>query len=235
MANSASVFHYDQPRLDNDVVALEPFDPSVHLSQSVKRFREHPEILAYMAFPPLDDEDVFVRTAWEHIRSSPADCLFAVRDKAAVLPGAQEDAPVAGFVTLSSTNPMNATTELGIVLFPEFHHTHVATNAVGLILEWLLDPPSAGGLGLRRVEWKTHADNASARQFAAHIGFELEGICRWERVVQPGKPGAPVVALQTRNGTDMELLGLHTAVYSIVWDEWDVKRPNVVAQMERKR
>jgi hypothetical protein len=44
-----------------------------------------------------------------------------------------------------------------------------------------------------------------------------------------------VEALEKRNGTKGELLGRHTAIYSIVWDEWDEMRPKVVALMEWKR
>jgi hypothetical protein len=44
-----------------------------------------------------------------------------------------------------------------------------------------------------------------------------------------------VEALEKRNGTKRELLGRHTAIYSIVWDEWDEKRPKVVTLMEWKR
>jgi hypothetical protein len=42
-----------------------------------------------------------------------------------------------------------------------------------------------------------------------------------------------VEALEKMNGTKGELPGRHTAVFSIVWEEWDEKRPKVVAEMER--
>ena len=254
--STASVFHYEQRRLANGRVALEPFDLALHLGQSVKRLREHPDLLAYMPFPPLDDEDAFVRDVWSYISASPADALYAVRDLSS-------DNSIAGFISLSGTNPMNASTELGIILFPEFHHTHVSVNSVGLMLQWLMDPmepvdaavasqdnqgsqdsiqstegahpttaSAARGLGLRRVEWKTHSGNVASRKLADRIGFELEGVCRWERIVQPGKPGLAADGLQRRNGSPVELHGQHMALYSIVWDEWDQKRPHIVAEME---
>lgn len=50
-----------------------------------------------------------------------------------------------------------------------------------------------------------------------------------------GTIALPMEALEKRNGTRGELPGRHTAVFSIVWDEWDEKRPKVVTQMERKQ
>lgn len=63
------------------------------------------------------------------------------------------------------------------------------------------------------------------------MGFELEGICRWERVLSHGKTGLSVAELEKRNKTIGERPGRHTAIYSIVWDEWESKRPVVAKQM----
>jgi RimJ/RimL family protein N-acetyltransferase len=118
-----------------------------------------------------------------------------------------------------------------MMVIPRFQRTHVATNAVGLLLLWLLDPPSAGGLGLRRVEWLSHAENVRSREFAVRLGFEFEGVARWQRVVAFGKVGNSAEALAIRNKSASELPGKHIAVYSIVWDEWEEKRTKLVSQM----
>jgi len=138
-------------------------------------------------------------------------------------------------MALSDTNPTNAVTEIGVIIFPAFQRTHVATNAIGLLLLWTLDPPSLGGLGLRRVVWQTHTENVTSRNAALRMGFEFEGIARWQRVFPGGKVALPVEALEKRNGTKGEAPGRHTAIFSIVWDEWDDKRPKVLALMEQKR
>lgn len=88
----------------------------------------------------------------KHIRVSPAECLYAVIDKAPALGEEKPNTRYAGIMALSATNPVNAVTEMGVIIFPAFQRTHVATNAIGLLLLYTLDPPSAGGLGLRRVE-----------------------------------------------------------------------------------
>jgi hypothetical protein len=67
------------------------------------------------------------------------------------------------------------------------------------------------------------------------MGFELEGVLRWERAFPGGTVGLAVDALEKRNGSSGESLGRHTAVFSIVWDEWEEKRVRVVEQMERGR
>lgn len=170
----------------------------------------------------------------KHIQPQPDTCLYAIIDKEK-----EKETPkgkYSGVISLNATNPTNAVTEIGVLIFPAAQRTHVASNAIGLILQYTLDAPSAGGLGLRCVEWKCHTGNEASRKTALRMGFQFEGVARWDRVF-PGAAagvGAPVDALEKRNGTSHEAPGRHTAVYSIVWDEWDEKRPQVVAQMERR-
>lgn len=176
-------------------------------------------------FPVVETEADFLREVYNPSRASPEECFYAVIDKAA-------GNKYAGVIALSHTNTVNAVTEIGVIVFPEFHGTHVGSNAIGLVLLYLLDPPPAGGLGLRRVEWLCNSENAVSRKTALRMGFEFEGVLRWHRAFARGNP---VEALEKRNGTTGEVPGRHTAVYSIVWDEWDETRSKVVAQMERKQ
>ncbi|QKX56788.1 uncharacterized protein TRUGW13939_03895 [Talaromyces rugulosus] len=223
-------FHYEQRRLENDLVALEIFDPSVHAAQFVEAI---PHISTYLILPVMKSEADFMNELYnKYIQPMPDTCLYAIINKSATQPETQK---YAGVISLNATNPTNAVTEIGVMIFPASQRTHVATNAIGLLLQYTLDPPSAGGLGLRRVEWKCHAGNEASRKIALRMGFELEGIARWDRVFPGGAVVLPVDALEKRNGTTGEVPGRHTAIYSIVWDEWDEKRPQVVAQMERFR
>jgi RimJ/RimL family protein N-acetyltransferase len=188
-----------------------------------------------MPFPDIRTEQQFKDFYDKFIGGSADECLFAISDKTGVR-GKQlaDGGAYAGVILLTSTNAENASTEIGVIVFPEYQRTHVATNAIGLLLQWTLDPPPAGGLGLRRVEWRAHVDNRVSRATAERFGFELEGIARWQRVLPNSKTGLPVDALEKRNGTSGEHPGRHTAIYSLVWDEWDDKRPAVVALMERR-
>ncbi|KIW83641.1 hypothetical protein Z517_02887 [Fonsecaea pedrosoi CBS 271.37] len=228
-------FHYEQRRLENDLVALLPFEPGVHTAPFVEMIKTYPDMFTYIPFPVINDEADFLREVYEGIHASPADCLFAVMDKVVSPEALDTSAKFAGVVSLTATNPVNAVTEVGAMIFPAFQRTHVATNAIGLLLFWTLDPPSTGGLGLRRVIWQSHAGNDVSRRAALRIGFEFEGIARWDRVFPRGKVALSAEALRLRNGTQEEQPGRHTAVYSIVWDEWEDKRPKIAALMEKRK
>jgi RimJ/RimL family protein N-acetyltransferase len=209
--------------------------PRIHTMPFIDSIKAHPDLVKYLVWPAIETEADFMTKFYDKIDESIEDCLYAIIDKTRPPSKENDVSNYAGVASLMATNPVNAVTEAGIILFPEFQRTHVATNAIGLLLLWTLDPPSAGGLGLRRVEWQTHSENAPSRRIALRMGFELEGIARWQRVFPGGKVALPVDALEKRNGTTGETPGRHTAIFSIVWDEWDDKRAKVIALMERKR
>jgi len=194
-------------------------------------------VLTYVSFPVVETVADFMREVYDKsIRSDPGECFYAVIDKTHANGGERSTGKYAGIIALSATSTTNTSTELGALIFPDFHRTHVASNAIGLLLLWTLDPPSRGGLGLRRVEWKCHAENLASRRVAERMTFEFEGIARWQRVFPGGKVSLRIDELERRSGTTGEKPGRHTAMYSIVWDEWDDdKRAKVVAQMERTR
>lgn len=182
----------------------------------------------------MKDKEEFITLVYDNaFCQGNDDCLWAIIDKTA-LDGEAKTGKFAGVVSLNDTSTTNGFTELGIIVFPEFHHTHIATNAIGLALMRTLDPPSVGGMGLRRVEWRTHSGNEASRKIASRMGFELEGIMRWHKAFANEELGVPVGELEKRNGTKGEIPGRHTALYSLVWDEWDEKRPKVVELMARK-
>lgn len=192
----------------------------------------NPDYLKYTPFPPISIDDDFNKLYHEAFGPTSTERLYAVFDKTRTSPGEDGYAGIAG---VSTKEAKNKTIEVGCMLFPAYHRTHVAMNAVGILLLWSLDPPSLGGLGLRRVEWKAHSQNAASRGFAERIGFELEGISRWERLFPEGDLSLSVKALEDRNERKEEAAGRHTAIYSLVWDEWEEKRPKIVALMNRRR
>ncbi|CAK7236091.1 hypothetical protein SCUCBS95973_009488 [Sporothrix curviconia] len=231
------VFHYEQRQRENDLVALEVFDPARHAAQFVDQILKHPEVFAYTSFPPVGSADGFLTQVYNPLASSLDDCLYAIRNK--IGPGRNNaDSRLAGVLSFNYTSKSEAVTELGVVVFPAFPRTHIAANAIGLALVFALDPPSQGGLGLRRVAWQANARNEPSRRIALRMGFEFEGVQRWQRTFAPDRAcqegnGESAAALAARNGTrpSDEAQGRHTAVYSVVWDEWDAKRPEVLAQM----
>jgi RimJ/RimL family protein N-acetyltransferase len=206
-----------------------------HVPKLFNQLKTEPSILKYFLAPPLTTEADFVRDFYDANFRASSGCIFAVYDKLTSprVSNAEDDTNYAGVMLLAYASAVNQTTEMGIVIFPAFHRTHVTSNAIGLLLCWLLDPPSKGGLGLRRVTWNTNAKNEGSRRAAERMGFDLEGIARWQMVCQgPTVPiGVDVSELERRNGTSGEAPGRHTAMYAVVWDEWDGKRESVVKAM----
>lgn len=186
----------------------------------------------YTPFPPIHSADQLKEMFYADFGPASTERIYAVYDKRRPRDSDQDHA---GLVGVSAKESKNKTIELGCLLFSEYHGTSLATNAVGLALLWSLDPPSLGGMGLRRVEWKCHSQNAASRGLAERLGFELEGISRWERLFPEGELSLSVEALEKRNGKKEEIAGRHTAIYSLVWDEWDEKRPKLVAMMNKKK
>lgn len=186
----------------------------------------------YLSLPAVDSKEDFKREFYNGVFDTMSgDCLYAILDKSIKPEGDSTLRGFAGVVSLSGTNLRDATTEMGAIIFPSFQRSGIGINAIGILLLHALDPPSKHGLGLRRVEWRTHASNTASRGLALRMGFEFEGIARWHRVSPDTGCGLPVDALERRNGTHGELPGRHTATYSIVWDEWEEKRQKIVSLM----
>lgn len=142
---------------------------------------------------------------------------------------------------LLSTDVENQCTEIGFIMtLPAFQRTHVTTNAVGLLLHYCLEMPTADGiqqkygpgLGLRRVQWQCHAENTPSRRHAERIGMKLEGVIRWQRVLEAGKVGHEVPEDRKRLCAKV---GRHSYMLAMCWDDWEVEggREHVQALMAR--
>ncbi|KAG8697547.1 hypothetical protein FRC09_007785 [Ceratobasidium sp. 395] len=86
---------------------------------------------------------------------------------------------LAGAMGYLRADPESASIEIGYaIVLPAYQRTFVSTHAIGLLLRYALDLPVDGGLGLRRVQWQAHADNAPSIRAAQRMGMKLEGIMR---------------------------------------------------------
>jgi RimJ/RimL family protein N-acetyltransferase len=77
-----------------------------------------------------------------------------------------------------------------VTIFPSFQRTYVTPNAVGILLRYYLELPTAPwpGLGLRRVQWVAHTFNQPSYYNAAvRLGFCYEGTLRLHWVIPEGK------------------------------------------------
>ena len=107
-----------------------------------------------MPFPVIKTEADFKKAFYDNVDksfgNSPGDCLYAIFDKATVPGKENTDSNYAGILCLNATNPVNAVTEIGVIIFPEFQRTHVATNARCNERYWTPAPMDAGPALCRR-------------------------------------------------------------------------------------
>jgi len=190
-----------------------------------------------LPFGPFDTVEQFTSLVEGWIGQDPACILFAVHDK--TRPSELSDTTsgaLAGAIGLFHTSPTNLSTEIGpVLILPSFQRTHVTSNAIGLLLQYTLNPPSEGGLGLRRVVWKGSPDNSPSIKAAERLGFRREGVARWSFVLPEGKQIGKSLE-RRKEDPKRSCLGRDSVVLSICWDDWeDGGRTNVDAVMARKR
>lgn len=209
-------FFFPVHELEHSVLKLALYDPSLHSQAFFDGLVDHPECFTYLPrlpFPSVASVDVWFE---EKNRKDKARVLFAMIDKT-------RSNQVAGVVGLLNTVPENLSTELGIIMvLPAFQRTHVTRTALGLLLRYCFDE-----LRLRRVQWRTDPENIASIRACERVGFQREGIRRWERVAPPGVPGhAP------RKGDPMpNCTGWHSLTLAICWDDWEERVSEHVATM----
>ncbi|KAJ7794753.1 hypothetical protein B0H14DRAFT_3093722 [Mycena olivaceomarginata] len=198
------------PNLQNDRVKLVPFIPSEHADAFFAVAGAHPELFTYLTFGAQD----FVTTVIEQrIQPDRGIVLFAVFDTSVAGAAPQ----LAGTIGLLDTSAANLRTEVGFVItLPRFQRTHVTSNAAGLLLQWALETPEAGGLGLRRVAWKANVHNAGSVRVA-------------EREIEGGNGGG------IRGGDPKpRSLGRDTVFLSLCWDDWEAGARESVNENSRR-
>ncbi|KAK7462309.1 hypothetical protein VKT23_007910 [Stygiomarasmius scandens] len=221
--------------LENDRVKLVPFIPSVHADKVAASSKED-RLWKYLPYGPFGHGADLVQRFWEPaFRGNPSQLLFVAFDK--TKPDENGQPSLAAIMGYINTAKGDLWTEIGfIVVFPEFQRTHVTSNAIGLLMHYALDLPEDGGLGLRRVQWQANKLNAPSLGLAQRLGFKMEGILRWARVLPPlmavGTNGSPERKGDPRPGHKAR----DTAILAICWDDWeDGGREKVDAEMARTK
>jgi len=203
--------------LESDRVKLTPFIPSLHAKEYAKQVAAHPELHQYIPFD-VSSLDKILTVFEQLMRQQPTNILFAIIDKA------HGGGTLAGVIGLLHTSTTNLSAEIAWVLvFPAFQRTYVTTNAVGLLLRYCLELPSAPqqrpGLGLRRVQWTTHLANRASRMTAQRMGFKEEGVLRWTWVLPEGMEGNGIALWD--GDPESARPGRHSVVLSLCADEWE--------------
>lgn len=219
--------------LESERVLLAPFIPSIHGRLYWEAIEPHKnELFKYYSFIYNSYEEML--TFFElNVRRDIKRIIFAIFDKTRPDPAHPEFAgSFAGVTGLWNTSFQDLSSEIGHVLtFPAFQGTHVSQNAVGIVMKYCLDPPTASppGLGLRRLQWQCDSNNLKSAALAEKMGMTREGTIRWARVLLPQMTelGRKTWGGDPRGGVD-------AVVLAICWNEWEEKREYVKARMDRK-
>ncbi|GLB39356.1 putative acetyltransferase (GNAT) [Lyophyllum shimeji] len=212
--------------LETPRVKLTPFIPSLHGEIVFATYSKTPELGQYLpiSFPAYQD---FVSFIENFMQAGQDNVLFAIIDKAK--DEADPQMSLAGIIGIVHCNPRNRAAEIGpVIILPAFQRTFVSSNAIGRILKYLLDVPSAGGLGFRRVAWTANPENQASIRAAERMGFRREGILRWTWCLPEGLPGK-------ESGRERgEALGRDSICLAICWDDWENGGKELVESLIRR-
>ncbi|MFM2042161.1 MAG: hypothetical protein RLY86_737 [Pseudomonadota bacterium] len=89
---------------------------------------------------------------------------------------------VGGLYFLININRPMGVVEMGLVLGPALQRSVAATEAFRLLAGQVLEPAAAGGLGYRRLEWRSRVENVPSLQAARRFGFVQDGILREDAI-----------------------------------------------------
>ncbi|TFK25835.1 acyl-CoA N-acyltransferase [Coprinopsis marcescibilis] len=213
------------PTLESDRVKLVPFIPSIHAKQLFDQCQQFPEIFTWLPFGPFTTlaglEIGFIE---DTIRKDDKRLLFAIFDKTKAS-AEYSGGAFAGAIAYINSSPAAFATEIGcVMILPPFQRTHVASNAVGILLKYALDLPSEGGLGLRRVFWQANKFNKPSVWLADRMGFHHEAILRWDRALSKGKDEAWNGKVVREGDPLPHSVGRDTTILSLCWDDWEAGR-----------
>ncbi|KAG0695275.1 GNAT family acetyltransferase [Suillus ampliporus] len=218
-------FCFPVQELSNERVKMTPFNPSIHSSPFSAIASAHPELWAHMPAGPFQTAQDFDTDFLQAVVDpDPGMVLFAIIDKTKPSSAADADGELAGIMSYMNSSSANLCTEIGyIVILPPFQRTHVNSNAVGLLLQYALELPSQGGLGLRRVQWQCSSVNAPSIRAAERLGFTKEGVMKWHRVFHGGKDKGKVHSGRDfpRGSHGEQDYGRDTVILSHCWDDWE--------------
>ncbi|KAH9168533.1 acyl-CoA N-acyltransferase [Lactarius sanguifluus] len=203
--------------LESERVKLTPFIPSLHAQEYAAQASVRPELHRW--FPiDLSSLDRLLTEVEVRVRRNPSWILFAIIDKAC-------GGAMAGVIGLINASPENLSIEIAwVVVFPAFQRTYVASNAIGIMLQYAFELPSPGpgvrrGLGFRRVQWTAHSANKPSHAAATRMGLKQEGVLHWSWVLHEGAEGH---GIPLRTGDPLSPRpGRHSALFALCADDWE--------------
>ena len=127
----------------------------------------------YLRYGPFEDIES-LRLVIQELASRSHQPFWAVVDRSSNT--------AKGWLSICDVYPHESAAEIGSVWFsPSMQRSHVSTEAVFILMEYVFDR-----LGYARLVWRCFEDNISSRRAAERYGFTFEGIWR-SAVVAKGK------------------------------------------------
>lgn len=186
----------------------------------------------YLTFGAFTSAQEFIDLHYEvRVHQNNESTYFVGLDKTRL--NSNGEPTLAGLTGYIHANPEHLGIELCVLVLPQFRRTHIGSHMIGLLMQYALNLPThpRGGLGLRRVQWEAYLKNKGSIGLAMKMGFKMEGVKRWSRVLQHGKE-ASGNGLPTRRGDPREeFKGFDTACLAICWDEWEEEGKRRVEEM----
>ncbi|KAJ6114788.1 hypothetical protein N7486_000566 [Penicillium sp. IBT 16267x] len=209
--SKTSVFHFPTHEISNDRIKLIPFNPDHHGPTFIHHASATPTIFSHMSIAPwtslADLKSAFYTSHDRQMLSfaNPESFAYAIIDK--TRPPSSDDAEgeLAGTISYIDTSPVHLSTELGfVVVLPPYQRSHVAANAVGLMLLNAFAASEDSGVRL-----------------AEKMGFERVGVTKWHRRFAKGATTGKVGnGRGLPPGSDPEDLWRDTVELSISWEDW---------------
>jgi len=205
------------PSLESTRVKLVPFNPAVYAEPFCTALQpDLAEVTKYLPFT-WPDTQAFLTLTEKHVRRDSSAVLFAIIDKTKPDYDNNLKESIAGVIGLLYINPTMLSAEIGfVIILPAFQRTFITSNAIGILQNYLLNLPSEGGLGFRRVVWGANPRNKASLRAAERMGFRVEGTFRWLWVLEKGKEGKKM-----NNGERGENNGRDSVFLSVCWDDWE--------------
>jgi len=207
--------------------------PVIHGDWYWENTQDHPEFYQHLPFGPPDCKEKFFETVFaQMIQPDQGFIVYAAYDKVS-----KPHPTPAGIAGLLNASPMNLSAEIGfIVTFPRYQRTHLTSNMIGLLLQYCLELPPHGGLGLRRVQWQTSAQNEASVKAALRMGFQHEGVKRWDRVIPASIWKPNTIERLPREGDPRSTdFGRHTVLLGLCWDDWEDGTREKVRELMKPR
>lgn len=134
----------------------------------------------------------------------------------------ESDGALAGVIVFMDANSTSRSLTIGTLFtLPPYQRTHVTSNAVGLMLQYALDPPSDGGLGLLRVQWRLDSRHDGSARVAERMGLRYEGTETWFRLIKDGVARGKVGnGKSPPPGSEKGDVWQDKTTYAMCWDDW---------------